>query len=195
MRRQTRWERPRGRSADRFRTSDSNRSSARPGAPAGALSDRELREENTIALEHGQPLVFGKGRDKGLRMNGLALEVVALIALRAIPRSRLAKLAPCVPNMASKLQSGVAATMSAAMFSFDLTAEASRMIFELEKAPATITQEVKRRKRSLRDAALRRAWGVIGCAAHGFQERVHGGRGHSAGLREGRQAHQRLTET
>ena len=43
-----------------------------------SLSDRELREENTISLEHGQPLVFGKHRDKGLRMNGLAFEVVTL---------------------------------------------------------------------------------------------------------------------
>jgi 2-oxoglutarate ferredoxin oxidoreductase subunit beta len=43
-----------------------------------SLSDRELREENTLSLEHGQPLVFGKRRDKGLRRKGLALEVVTL---------------------------------------------------------------------------------------------------------------------
>jgi 2-oxoglutarate/2-oxoacid ferredoxin oxidoreductase subunit beta len=43
-----------------------------------SLSDRELREENTLSLEHGQPLVFGKHRDKGLRRNGLAFEVVTL---------------------------------------------------------------------------------------------------------------------
>ncbi len=47
------------------------------GAWAG-LSDRELREENTISLEHGQPLVFGRHRDKGLRRKGLAFEVVQL---------------------------------------------------------------------------------------------------------------------
>ena len=33
---------------------------------------------HTIAVEHGKPLVFGKDRDKGIRMNGLALEVVTL---------------------------------------------------------------------------------------------------------------------
>jgi 2-oxoglutarate/2-oxoacid ferredoxin oxidoreductase subunit beta len=42
------------------------------------ITDKDAREESTIALEHGQPLVFGKAKDKGLRRNGLALEVVAL---------------------------------------------------------------------------------------------------------------------
>ncbi len=42
------------------------------------LRDRELREENTVLLEHGQPLVFGRNKDKGVRMNGLKLETVAL---------------------------------------------------------------------------------------------------------------------
>ena len=42
------------------------------------LTDKELRDDSTIAIEHGKPLVFGKGRDKGIRMNGLALEVVTL---------------------------------------------------------------------------------------------------------------------
>ena len=42
------------------------------------LTDKGLRDENTISLEHGQPLVFGKERDKGIRRKGLELEVVAL---------------------------------------------------------------------------------------------------------------------
>jgi 2-oxoglutarate ferredoxin oxidoreductase subunit beta len=42
------------------------------------LTDRETRDDHTIALEHGRPLVFGKARDKGIRRNGLALEVVTL---------------------------------------------------------------------------------------------------------------------
>jgi 2-oxoglutarate/2-oxoacid ferredoxin oxidoreductase subunit beta len=29
-------------------------------------------------LEHGKPLIFGKNRDKGIRMNGTQLEVVQL---------------------------------------------------------------------------------------------------------------------
>ena len=42
------------------------------------LTEKELRDDNTIALEHGKPLVFGKAKDKGIRMNGLDLEVVKL---------------------------------------------------------------------------------------------------------------------
>ncbi len=43
-----------------------------------ALTDREQRDERTLALEHGEPLVFGKQRDKGIRLTGLDLEVVSL---------------------------------------------------------------------------------------------------------------------
>jgi 2-oxoglutarate ferredoxin oxidoreductase subunit beta len=42
------------------------------------LTDKTLRDDHTIAVEHGKPLVFGKARDKGIRMSGLALEVVTL---------------------------------------------------------------------------------------------------------------------
>jgi 2-oxoglutarate ferredoxin oxidoreductase subunit beta len=42
------------------------------------LTERDLREDATIAVEHGKPLVFGKAKDKGIRMNGISLEVVAL---------------------------------------------------------------------------------------------------------------------
>jgi len=42
------------------------------------LTERELRDDHTIALEHGQPLIFGKHRDKGIRMRGLELDVVNL---------------------------------------------------------------------------------------------------------------------
>jgi 2-oxoglutarate/2-oxoacid ferredoxin oxidoreductase subunit beta len=43
-----------------------------------ALTEKDVRDDHTIALEHGQPLVFGRKRDKGLRMSGLQLEVVNL---------------------------------------------------------------------------------------------------------------------
>src|SRR5207248_2292975 len=42
------------------------------------LTDPESREENILYLEHGQPMIFGKSRDKGIRLNGLRPEVVAL---------------------------------------------------------------------------------------------------------------------
>jgi len=31
-----------------------------------------------VQLEHGKPLIYGKNRDKGIRMNGMELEVVHL---------------------------------------------------------------------------------------------------------------------
>lgn len=47
------------------------------GAMAYAQS-RDLREEHTISLEHGKPLIFGQNRDKGIRLVGNRLEVVSL---------------------------------------------------------------------------------------------------------------------
>lgn len=47
----------------------------------GAFSyaqDKATREDTTIELEQGKPLIFGKNRDKGIRMNGLMPEVVDL---------------------------------------------------------------------------------------------------------------------
>ena len=41
-------------------------------------SDRTAKSEHTIELEHGQPLIFGKDRQEGIRLNGLVPEVVAL---------------------------------------------------------------------------------------------------------------------
>jgi 2-oxoglutarate ferredoxin oxidoreductase subunit beta len=42
------------------------------------LTEKEARSEHIVQLEHGKPLVFGKNRDKGIRLNGLDLEVVQL---------------------------------------------------------------------------------------------------------------------
>jgi 2-oxoglutarate/2-oxoacid ferredoxin oxidoreductase subunit beta len=41
-------------------------------------TNRELRSDTTLELEHGKPLVFGKNRDKGIRLNGMEPEVVTL---------------------------------------------------------------------------------------------------------------------
>ncbi|MBI3664164.1 MAG: 2-oxoacid:ferredoxin oxidoreductase subunit beta [Acidobacteria bacterium] len=43
-----------------------------------SLTEKEVREDHIIAIEHGKPLVFGKNKDKGIRMNGIELEVVQL---------------------------------------------------------------------------------------------------------------------
>jgi 2-oxoglutarate/2-oxoacid ferredoxin oxidoreductase subunit beta len=41
-------------------------------------TDRDTKLDNVVELEHGKPLIFGKKRDKGIRLNGLRLEVVEL---------------------------------------------------------------------------------------------------------------------
>lgn len=47
------------------------------GAMAYA-QERTQRPENVVELEHGKPLIFGKDRDKGIRLVGSHLEVVSL---------------------------------------------------------------------------------------------------------------------
>ena len=42
------------------------------------LTDKEIRDDRLLVLEHGRPLVFGKKHDRGIRLNGLDLEVVQL---------------------------------------------------------------------------------------------------------------------
>jgi 2-oxoglutarate ferredoxin oxidoreductase subunit beta len=47
------------------------------------VTDRANREEKVLYLEHGQPMVFGKNKDKGLRFNGSVPEIVP--AAEAMP--------------------------------------------------------------------------------------------------------------
>jgi 2-oxoglutarate ferredoxin oxidoreductase subunit beta len=47
------------------------------GAMAYA-QEQSQRADNVIELEHGKPLIFGKDRDKGIRLVGTKLEVVSL---------------------------------------------------------------------------------------------------------------------
>jgi 2-oxoglutarate ferredoxin oxidoreductase subunit beta len=42
------------------------------------MTDKESKDEQVIYLEHGKPLVFGKARDKGIRMSGTHMEVIQL---------------------------------------------------------------------------------------------------------------------
>ncbi|MCK6455137.1 MAG: 2-oxoacid:ferredoxin oxidoreductase subunit beta [Phycisphaerae bacterium] len=39
---------------------------------------KDHRAEHVLYLEHGKPMIFGKNRDKGIRLNGLEPEVVTL---------------------------------------------------------------------------------------------------------------------
>jgi len=41
-------------------------------------TDSKVKEENVLMLEHGQPMIFGKNMDKGIRLKGLSPEVVPL---------------------------------------------------------------------------------------------------------------------
>ncbi len=39
---------------------------------------KDTKDETTLYLEHNRPLVFGKGQDKGIRLNGMSPEIVEL---------------------------------------------------------------------------------------------------------------------
>jgi 2-oxoglutarate ferredoxin oxidoreductase subunit beta len=41
-------------------------------------TDKSIKSDNTLYLEHRKPLLFGKDRNKGIRLNGLDPEVVTL---------------------------------------------------------------------------------------------------------------------
>jgi 2-oxoglutarate ferredoxin oxidoreductase subunit beta len=42
------------------------------------FTDKDVRDDRMLLLKHGQPMVFGKERDKGIRVDGLRPEVVEL---------------------------------------------------------------------------------------------------------------------
>ena len=42
------------------------------------FTEKGTKDDNVIFLEHGKPLVFGKEKDKGIRLNGFSPEVVSL---------------------------------------------------------------------------------------------------------------------
>ena len=43
-----------------------------------AITDRAVRDDRTIILEDGKPMIFGKEKNKGLRFNGRCLEAVTI---------------------------------------------------------------------------------------------------------------------
>jgi 2-oxoglutarate ferredoxin oxidoreductase subunit beta len=42
------------------------------------FTEREVRDDRMLALEHGKPMIFGANRDKGIRLRGLHPEVVTI---------------------------------------------------------------------------------------------------------------------
>ena len=43
-----------------------------------AITEKEVRDDSILFLEHGKPLMFGKGKEKGIRQSGFDIEVVTL---------------------------------------------------------------------------------------------------------------------
>ena len=43
-----------------------------------ALTDREHREDRTIIVKHGEPLIFGKENNRGIVLDGLKLKIVTI---------------------------------------------------------------------------------------------------------------------
>ncbi len=42
------------------------------------FTEKDTKDDSVVFLEHGKPLVFGKEKDKGIRLNGFSPEVVSL---------------------------------------------------------------------------------------------------------------------
>ena len=42
------------------------------------MTEKDSKDDQVIYLEHGKPLVFGKAKDKGIRMSGTHMEVITL---------------------------------------------------------------------------------------------------------------------
>ncbi|MEI8333054.1 MAG: 2-oxoacid:ferredoxin oxidoreductase subunit beta [Chloroflexota bacterium] len=42
------------------------------------FTERDVRDDRMLFLRHGEPMIFGKDRDKGIRLNGVRPEVVQL---------------------------------------------------------------------------------------------------------------------
>ena len=42
------------------------------------LTDKKIKGDHLVAIEHGKPLVFGMGQDKGIRLDGFTPQVVSL---------------------------------------------------------------------------------------------------------------------
>jgi 2-oxoglutarate ferredoxin oxidoreductase subunit beta len=42
------------------------------------FTERDVRDDRMLVLEHGKPMIFGKDRDKGIRLNGMRPEIVTV---------------------------------------------------------------------------------------------------------------------
>lgn len=44
----------------------------------GAVTDKDQKDDFQLHLEHGAPMLFGKDKEKGIRLNGFKLEVITI---------------------------------------------------------------------------------------------------------------------
>jgi 2-oxoglutarate ferredoxin oxidoreductase subunit beta len=42
------------------------------------VTDREVKDDNILELKHGEPMIFGKEKDKGIRLNDFNPEMVKI---------------------------------------------------------------------------------------------------------------------
>jgi 2-oxoglutarate/2-oxoacid ferredoxin oxidoreductase subunit beta len=43
-----------------------------------SFNEREVKEDRMVQLEHNKPLIFGKNKDRGIRLNGVTPEIVTI---------------------------------------------------------------------------------------------------------------------
>ncbi len=69
-----------GRRTTRARRSSRSTRTATSSTTASSSTPptRAIKADNVLYLEHGKPLIFGKDRNKGIRLNGIDPEVVTL---------------------------------------------------------------------------------------------------------------------
>lgn len=72
------------------------------------ISSRDFREERTLILRHGEPMIFGKNNDKGLILDGLKLKVVKIgengVSEKEILRHDAFDPNPCVQYMLANMR-------------------------------------------------------------------------------------------
>jgi len=72
-----------------------------------AVTEKTVKDDMQIRMEHGKPLIFGKQKNKGIRMNGLTPEVVTIGQNGVTEKDILVwdeKAAPALPFMVSSLE-------------------------------------------------------------------------------------------
>ncbi len=76
------------------------------------VTDKEVKEDQQVFLEHGKPMIFGKNRDKGLVLNGLKIETVIIGENGVTEQDVLVHDAKCEDNtmhlLLAKLESPIA---------------------------------------------------------------------------------------